>query len=171
MQQTILALGALMIIMVTALNHQRSILMIQEVSYVREMEGAALDLAKKKTEEKLIETEFDEQWLGSTVFPSGPNLLTPTNSFGPDGEAVGTYDDIDDYHNFSELNELHSIGADTFRFNVNYQVSYIDIVTGDTTSAQTFAKQLTTNVVSVDSVGNRVARVFYSKTTIISEDI
>ena len=72
MQQTILALGALMIIMMTALNHQRSIIMIQEVSYAREMESAALDLAKLKIEEKLIETEFDAAWMGSTVFPTSP---------------------------------------------------------------------------------------------------
>lgn len=135
------------------------------------MESAALDLAKKKTEEKLIETEFDEQWLNSTIFPSSPSELTPTNGFGMDGDDAGLFDDIDDYHNTTELNELHSIGADTFRFNINYQVSYVNIVTGDTTSTQTYAKQLTTNVVSADSIGNRVARVFYSKTTIISEDI
>lgn len=172
MQQTILALGALMIIMMTALNHQRSIIMIQEVSYVREMESAALDLAKLKIEEKLIETEFDELWMGQTVFPSSPNDLTPAASFGLDGtEPVGAFNDIDDYHNFTELNQLHAIGADTFRFNVSYSVYYIDTVTGDTTSTRTYAKQLTADVVSVDTLGTRVAKATFSKTTIISEDV
>ena len=172
MQQTILALGALMIIMMTALNHQRSIIMIQEVSYAREMESAALDLAKLKIEEKLIETEFDAAWMGSTVFPSSPSVLTASNAFGLEGtEGVGVYDDIDDYHNVTEFNWPHSIGADTFRFNITYSVSYIDTNTGATTNVPTYAKQLTADVVSADSVGSRTARATFSKTTIISEDI
>lgn len=169
MQQTILAIGALMIIMITALNHQRSIIMIQEVSYIREMENAALDLAKLKIEEKLIETQFDEQWLNRSVFPSSPNDLTPSSSFGLDGTE--TPDDIDDFHGLTEFDWPHSIGADTFRFNISYSVSYINTTTGETTSTPTYAKQLTANVVSTDSLGLRFAQASYSKTSIISEDI
>ena len=169
MQQTILAIGALMIIMITALNHQRSIIVIQEASYLREMENAALDLAKLKIEEKLIETQFDEQWLGNAVFPQNPSILTPTSNFGLDGTE--TPDDVDDFHGLTEFDWPHSIGADTFRFNISYSVSYIDTATGKVTTAQTYAKQLTANVVSVDSLGLRNAVASFSKTTIISEDI
>ncbi len=169
MQQTILALGALMIIMITALNHQRSVLMIQEASYVRELESAALDLAKQRIERRLIETQFDEQWLNQVVMPSSPTILTSSANFGLDG-GDGTPDDIDDFHNLSELVN-HPIGADTFRFNVTYRISYINTTTGDTTSAQTFAKQITADVVSADTLGARTARATFSKTTIISEDI
>ncbi len=172
MQQTILALGALMIILVTALNHQKSVIMIQEASYVREIESAALDLAKLTIEENLIQTEFDQNWLGEVVFPSSPTELTSANTFGPDsGETNKTlFNDVDDFHNFSET-RTHSIGSDIFNFNVSYEVSYINTTTGDTTSAQTYAKQLTAHVISTDSIGFRVARASYSKTTIISEDI
>lgn len=169
MQQTILALGALMIIMITALNHQRSVLMIQEASYVREMETAALDLAKQRIERRLIETQFDEQWLNELVMPSNPSILTSPANFGIDGDDT-VPDDIDDYHNFTELVN-HAVGADTFRFSVTYSISYLDTATGDTTSAQTFAKQITADVVSADTLGIRTARATFSKTTIISEDI
>lgn len=169
MQQTILALGALMIIMITALNHQRSVLMIQEASYVRELESAALDLAKQRIERRLIETQFDEQWLNLAYMPASPNVLTPSANFGIDaGDTLR--DDIDDFHNVTE-SVNHVVGADTFRFNVSYAISYIDTATGDTTSAQTFAKQITANVVSADTLGTRIARASFSKTTIISEDI
>jgi hypothetical protein len=172
MQQTILALGALMIIMITALNHQRSVLMIQEASYAREMESAALDIAKLKIEEKLIQTEFDDRWTTQTVFPSSATELTPAASLGPDpGETPATYNDIDDYHNFTETNVLHSIGADTFRFNITYTVKYVDLATNDTTSTQTYIKKITAKVVSVDSVGARVARAVFDKNTDISEDL
>ena len=173
MQQTILALGALMIIMTTAINFQRSIIMIQEVTYVREMESAALDISKFRIETIFNDTGFDENWNSETVLPSSTGVMTPSSNFGPDaGEAtMADFDDVDDFHGFTELNVLHAIGQDTFRFNIDYFVSYIDPISGDTTSASTYAKQLTASVVSADSIGARVARAIFSQTTIVSEDV
>ena len=168
MQQTILALGALMIIMITALNHQRSVLMIQEASYVRELEGIALDLAKQRIERRLFETQFDEQWLNQADLPASPNVLTAAADLGRDAGDVGR-DDIDDFHNVTERVN-HVVGADTFQFNVSYSISYIDTATGDTTSTPSFAKQITASVVSADTLGTRIARASFSKTTIISND-
>lgn len=168
MQQTILALGALMIIMITAISHQRSAIMIQEMAYVRELENAALDVAKIRTESLLNQTTFDELWIGEAHLPNSTTLLTTTASFGPDpGDTA--FDDIDDAHNFTER-YTHSIGDDTYDFLINYAVAYVDSM-GNATYDRTFAKQITANVASVDTIGVRVAKANYSKTTIISEDL
>lgn len=170
MQQTILALGALMIIMITALNHQKSVIMIQEISYIREIETAALDVAKFRIESILNDTVFDETRLGETTLPTDATTLTSTASFGLEpGETVRN--DLDDYHNFTETGVQHTIGDNTYRFDISYSVAYVNSTTGDTTSTQTFAKIIMADVVSNDTVGTRVARATWSKTTIVSDDL
>lgn len=180
MQQTILALGALLIIMMTAINHQRSTFLIQEASYVREIESAAEDLAKKRLETLLNTRRFDESTPASfTSLPSNTNGMTAAGSLGPEGgesgpvnpldEDFGTFDDVDDVNNFQHT-VWHTISADTFRFQVSYQVQYLDATNNPSANA-TFAKEITAFVVSQDTIGARVARFSTSKTAMIADNM
>ncbi len=170
MQQTILALGALMIIMITALNHQKSVILIQEVTYIREIETAALDVAKFRIEAILNDTGFDETRIGETTLPTDPSTLTASSDFGLEpGNTVRN--DVDDYHNVTETGVSHTVGDNTYNFNISYSVAYVNSTTGDTTSTKTFAKLITADVVSADTIGTRVAKATWSKTTIVSDDL
>lgn len=168
MQQTILALGALMIIMLTAISHQRSAIMIQEMSYVRELENAALSAAKTRADSIFISTAFDERWVGREHIPDRPDRLTPSNQFGIDSGDTFR-DDLDDYNNLT-VSYSHVIAQDTFRFIMNHSVTYIDD-DGDPSNQFSFTKQIITEAVSVDTIGVRVPRASYQKTILISETL
>ena len=178
MQQSILALGALLIIMMTAINHQRSTLLVQEASYIREMENAAADLAEMRIESILNLASFDESTAGGiTSLPGNTNSLS--NTLGPEsGEAgpsdsqntLGTFDDIDDFHGFQQ-SYWHTLGADSFRFVISYSVQYVNPSTGAAAGAPSFAKELSANVVSLEQIGPRSAQVTFSKLASISDDL
>ena len=179
MQQSILALGALLIIMMTAINHQRSTIILQETAYLRELENAAADLAEMRLEMILNLTTFDEDTTPAVNFTTLPADVTGLSStFGPDESSeigpvlsenhVGTFDDLDDFHNYQQT-FWHTIGADSFLFLIDYQVQYVDPTNGGMSTSRTFAKELITTVTSQDSVGMRVARVSFSKTASIHD--
>ena len=178
MQQSILALGALLIIMMTAINHQRSNFLIQEASYVRELESAAADLAKMRLETILNQVAFDENSVGITTLPGAPTGMSVglgpeggETGPGPSDPGVGTFDDVDDFNNYQQLYN-HGISADTFRFQIDFTVRYVDPLNpGSTPAGPTFAKEITALVVSRDSIGTRGARVMFSKTTTIADDL
>lgn len=170
MQQTLLTLGALMIITMTSINQQRSNFIAVEGAYIREQENAAVDYATLRIENILNSLTYDEAMTDG----SEPELgtLTLYGSFGPDaGEnQESDYDDLDDYHGFSE-SISHALSADTFRFQVDYSVRYVDPSNpSQPTSASSMAKELTVSVVSRDSIGHRVARYEGAKITLASDN-
>lgn len=168
-----LALAALMIITITSVNQQRSNMMIQQKMYVREMESAAADYARKRTQEIWSNVAFDESRIGATDIEVDKALLAAAANFGPEsGEnTVADYDDLDDYHGFTE-DVIHVLSADTFRFSVDYTVRYVDPANPTSTAGTpTLVKELSMTVASQDSVGNHAATYTNSKTRIASEDI
>lgn len=180
MQQTILALGALLIIMMTAINHQRSTFLIQKNAYVREIESAAEDVVKKRLEILLNSRSFDESTTGGIIsLPSNTSGLTAAGSLGneagevgptlPLDEDFGTFNDVDDVHNYQHT-VWHVISTDTFRFQLSYSVQYLD-ASNNPSMSPTFAKEISATAVSQDTVGAHVAQFTASRTAMIADDM
>ncbi len=171
MQQTLLALGALLIIMTVALFHQRSTFLMQEQVYLREIAHARDDLAFKLLEGIINQKEFDEWAIGRSNLPSDATPLTESAAFGPDPGEVNEldFDDVDDYHNFQDT-VAHVISSDTFRFGVSYTVQYLT-PSHTASPVKSFIKELTASLVSLDAIGGRVVTGRVSKSTIISDNL
>jgi hypothetical protein len=174
MQQTMLALGALLILVTLSLNQQRSVFIVQRSAYIREMESAAADFARMRLHE-ITEKDFDENRVGMTSLNTGTTDLTPFASFGIEaGEnpaADSTFDDIDDYHAFTDTTD-HVLNNETFRLISTYSVQYVN--PGDGTismTGPTLAKEFTVDVSTLDSVGAARARVIFQKVIAISDYI
>lgn len=173
MQQTILGLGALMIITMLSVQQQKASMYTLEGIYVKEIENAAADYAKKRTEEIVNSVAFDESRLGSSDLDVDTGTLTSIISLGPDsGENdQADYDDLDDYHDLEE-DIIHILSADTFRFNVTYEVNYINPASPSSTPlSPTLAKEFSILVVSQDAIGGRAAQFAMSKTILVSDNL
>ena len=163
MQQTIFALGALMITMLVAINQQHSILSAQQLGYIRELENAAMDFGTRRLEEIINSTAYDEATVGASdmTFTSGD--FTKAGQLGHDGGEnvanTATFDDLDDYDGFSET-VTHAISADTFLFDITYQVYYVfPSAPGTAAGSPTFTKEIVATIESQDVLGTRRARV------------
>ena len=173
MQQTILGLGALMIITMLSVQQQRVSMHTLEEIYLKEIESAAADYGIKRVEEIINASAFDETRLGSSDLDVDTQTLTSVGAIGPDsGENdVADFDDIDDYHEFEE-DVVHALSADSFRFNVTYEVKYINPSSPSSTpAAPTLAKEFSIMVLSQDSIGTRAAQYTMSKTILVSDTI
>jgi|GEM_PF-4755290 len=170
MQETLLALGALMIIMLIAVNQQRSTIHIHEQVYAREISQARDDFAVRLLEGISNEMSFDEQTMALTDIPT--NVSSLSDLLGPDlGETVdSTFDDIDDFEAYRDT-FMHVISADTFFFDVTFSVTYIDD-DNTTTTSKTFAKEISALIAPLQDFGlygEKLTGVF-SKTKVIYED-
>ena len=159
-----LALGALLILVTLSLNQQRSAFLVQRSAYLREMESAAADYARMRLHE-ITEKEFDENRVGMTVLDTGTSDLTPFTSFGVDGGEDPTdpltFNDIDDFHAFS----------DTFRLRSTYSVQYVEPDDGSSSAVPTLAKEFTIDVETLDAIGEARARVRFQEVIAISDYI
>ncbi len=171
MQQTILTLGALMIITMTSVNQQRSNFMIMESTYLREFESAAYDYANKRIESITNSYAYDESVAGDPDAEVDLATLTAAASFGKDaGEAdEDSFDDLDDFHDLEE--EIrHGLSADSFNSVVTYTIRYVDPSNPSAVSASaSMAKEITVNVASADTIGVKVAKYSKSKITLASD--
>lgn len=141
--------------------------------YVKEIENAAADYAKKRTEQIINSVAFDESRLGSTDLDVDTGTLTSIISLGPEsGENdVADYDDLDDYHEFEE-DVVHVLSADSFRFNVSFEVNYINPASPSASpTSPTLAKEFSILVLSQDSLGGRAAQFAMSKTILVSDNL
>ncbi|MBX2818909.1 MAG: hypothetical protein KTR29_04480 [Rhodothermaceae bacterium] len=169
--QTMLAMGALLILATLSINQQRSIFLLQKGAYVRELESAAADWAKVRLHQIAESEAFDEARTSMTVLDPGTSDLTLPASLGREsGEVdVTDFDDIDDYDGFVE-DFTHTLSNETYGLRATYTVRYVDPLTADTTSlSQTLAKQIIAHVVSRDSIGHSTAQVTFKKTVTISD--
>lgn len=174
MQQTMLALGALLILVTLTLNQQRSAFLLQKNAYLREMESAAADFAKKRLHEISIK-DFDEARTGMDILDPGVTDLTTYADFGTDpGENVYnelTLDDIDDFHNHVDTT-AHQLNNEEFQIRASYSVQYVEPDgTSTQTTAPTVAKQVTVDAVTLDSAGAARAHVRFQKVIVVSDYI
>ena len=171
MQETILALGALMIIMLIAVNQQRSAIQFHEQVYVREISQARDDFAISYLEGVINQKRFDEATIPLTEIPTDVTILTSV--LGPEDaseNADSTFDDIDDFHAYRDTFD-HVISADTFRFDVTFSVNYITEF--DSVSvARTFVKEIVAEVRPLHNFGlyGDALTGRFSKTKGVQED-
>jgi hypothetical protein len=154
MNQTLLALGALLIITTIAMNQQRSILLLQRTAHVREMEAAAKDYAKFRMSQ-LTSFAFDEARLGMTTLNTDTGDLTDSGSFGVEaGETAGspgTFDDIDDFHGYVDSTVTHTLSNETYRLRATYEVQYIDPSNPSTVPGTSFKSTVKRMIITIES--------------------
>ena len=173
MQQTILGLGALMIITMLSVQQQKSSMFMLEGIYSKELENAAADYGQKRMEQIINRVAFDETRLGTTEIDVDTQTLTSVQSMGPDsGENnEADFDDLDDFDDFQE-DVRHVLSADTFRFSVSYEVNYVNPASPtNASSSPTLAKELSISVQSQNAVGDRDIQFSMSKTILVTDNL
>ena len=141
--------------------------------YIKEIENAASDYGKKRVQQIINTSVFDESRLGSSELDVNTQSLTTIAAMGPDaGENdVADFDDLDDYNQFEE-DVVHVLSADSFRFTVSYEVKYVNPSSPSSNpTSPTLAKEFSILVLSQDSIGTRVAQYAMSKTILVSDNI
>lgn len=168
-----LALGALLILVTLTLNQQRSAFLLQKNAYLREMESAAADFAKKRLHEISIK-DFDEARTGMTVLDPGLTDLTTFANFGTDpGENAYselTLDDIDDFHLHVDTT-AHELNNEQFQIRAEYAVRYVQPNGEVSTTGPTLAKEVTVDARTLDTAGAARAHVRFQKVIVISDYI
>ena len=140
---SLLSMGALIILALSSLNFNSSILETSSVEIETKVALTAFSLADDVIEE-IKGKSFDET---TKPFPTtNPNSLTSADSLGPEtGEAYKDFDDIDDYNGF-----VKTVSAPHAE---NYHIDcLVQYVNGDdpdqVSSTQTFYKKVTVTVTS-----------------------
>lgn len=156
-----------------SVQQQRISMNTLEEIYLKEIESAAADYGRKRVQQIINTSAFDESRLGSSDLDVNTQSLTSVGAMGPDsGENdAADFDDLDDYHEFEE-DIVHVLSADSFRFNVSYEVKYINPSSPSSSpGTPTLAKELSIMVLSQDSIGTRAAQYTMSKTILVSDNI
>lgn len=157
MQQTLLALCAVAIFSIYALNSTRDEAAMDRRSVTSEMEKAAEAVARARLAEIERRSAFDEQDVGRV---GGVRLAPPTSPIGPDTtEATADlFDDLDDYHGFVDVRTADAVGGPGLvSFDVSVRVRYVAPSGGtlQPSSVPTLAKEVTVRAVESDSANVR----------------
>lgn len=150
MQQTILALLALMIAALFSYNQDRSLIRLREAMIDTEMEVMASGVALQVMEYIGRKAFDDETTDGERVTTVA--ALTGAAGFGVSGkcdvvapiQTVTPYsecDDIDDFHQMASIQVPFILKADTMYFSVSADVKYVD-ANGNESMTPTFDKQV-----------------------------
>ena len=156
MQQTMLALCAVAVFSIYALNSTRDEAAMDLRAVTSEGERAAEAVAR----ERLAAAErvaFDEQDIGRTT---GVRITPPTSRNGPDaGEtAPAHYDDLGDFHGLAETRAADTIGGPGgLLFDVSYVVRYVapSTLAAAAAAVPTLANEFAVSVVEVPSAATR----------------
>ena len=136
MIQNILLIGAFVLLSITVLQVNGLITATNMVFIDNEVKIAALGFAQTLMEE-IILLDFDEKTTGSQTVRF-PVELTSAGEFGADGGDV-IKDDIDDFHNHSEVINTDRIDG----FQLNVCVTYANtLYPKNDTSMRTFLKRV-----------------------------
>ena len=141
--QSLLSMGAMIILALSSLNFNSSVLETSTVEVESKVALTAFSLADDLIEE-VKGKSFDET---TKPFPTtNPANLTPANSLGPEsGESYSTFDDIDDYNGY--VKNVSAPHAENYH--IGCLVQYVDGDNPDqVTLSQTFYKKVTVTVTS-----------------------
>ena len=118
--QILLVIGGLVLFSLLAINVNKSIINSDLQTSNSEYVATATSLGQSIIN-KISTKAFDQGTVGNPVFNS--NLLTPANALGPEtGETPATYNDVDDYNNYTEADTTPRAGV----FNILVTVNYVD---------------------------------------------
>ena len=154
MGQTFLALVAIFIFSLFALNQHRSEAGTAQSAVTGELELAATEIARSELIDATM-LSFDEALVGSTAFTADANTLTPTAAFGAGGDAGETAatrpDDVDDLDGTSFVVTVERDDRTDRRveFAVTYTIRYVvedDPGNASPGGARTLAKEVSVTV-------------------------
>lgn len=149
MQQTLLALAALVAFSIWALTRNQDDSELEQRMLTTEVESAAAEAAVARMGE-ITRLSFDEADVGRTGARTGTTGLTAPGGFGPDGMMEGSepgFDDVDDFHGSTRSFKM-LWDADSLAFTERVEVSYYDAPTEQAVSARRLAKQITVEVMA-----------------------
>jgi len=138
--QSLLSIGALLILSLTVLRVNNSILLTEKVMQDSKLGVLATSVATSLMEEA-GKKAFDESSVNDAVLDL--SALTSYNSLGPNnGETPATYDDFDDYNGYTKKDTVNTID-----FKIVCAVNYINPnnIDGSTTQ-KTWHKKMTVTV-------------------------
>lgn len=138
-----MAVGSLVLLIITMLNFNSSYLYNSNIETENKVMLTAFSLADAMIEE-IKARSFDEKTLEFTT--ANPSMLTSSGSLGPEaGELYGSFDDIDDYNKYQKL--ISAPHAEDYL--VKNVVEYVKADNPDEVSSiQTFYKRVTVYVTS-----------------------
>jgi len=146
MQQTLLALLALMIATMLSLSQMQSDLQDQNQVVQAEMKEMAIGVATQ-TLEVIRARAFDDKTIGvskSDITNPVADLTKPPFSQGNDCAAFGgsdTCDDVDDFHKMETAVVPFEASEFEVKFNVDARVRYVD-ANQDSSGTPTFRKEV-----------------------------
>lgn len=149
MQQTLLAIVAILVFSFFALNQHRAQASVERTAVGSEIEALAADVARARLVE-LTSLAYDEADVGRSDLRNNPSGLSTT--LGPDGgeTTASLYDDLDDYTGQIENHIAEWEGTDV-PFTIVIFVRYVDPDRpSQTATSPTLAKEI---VVTVQETG------------------
>ena len=140
MYQTVLVIGSFMLFSILTLTINSAIIDKIDATYQSESIIAATTLGQALLQEINLQA-FDQTTTAGTV--DTVSLLTAVNKLGKDGfETYATFNDIDDYNNFSRKDTITN-GI----FTSSVRVQYVSAAApGDTSSVRTWYKKVSVSV-------------------------
>ncbi|OZC02876.1 hypothetical protein [Rubricoccus marinus] len=151
MQQTILALAAILIFSLYTLSRHESDAGLERISITAEYETAAAGLARARLHE-IQRRAFDEADVGRDGMRSSTQGLTPSNQLGREaGETnESSYDDLDDFNGIARPVSAERNG-ETLSFRDSVSVRYLDPSDPTASPNRSLAKEITVIVTAVPS--------------------
>lgn len=140
--QSLFSIGALLLLSLTVLRINNSILITESILQDSKLGVLATSVATSLMEEA-NKKAFDENTVNDAVLDV--SALTSANSLGPNtGETPDTYDDFDDYNGYTKRDTVNSID-----FKMVCTVNYVDPdnIDGYTTQ-KTWNKKMTIKITS-----------------------
>lgn len=146
--QSILTIGAMLLLSVLVLRMNNTLFYSGNVVSTSKLGIIAISLAQSRLEE-IKSKAFDENTVSSAL--SATSGLTTAAKLGPEsGEVYPVYDDIDDFNGFTRVDtvqinpNLAKSGSNVEYFNESCSVVYVASNTPEVTSAsQTWNKKIT----------------------------
>lgn len=157
MSQSLLTIAAMMLLTTVSVRVNSSVLMSQDISQNSKFGIAAVSLATSQIE-AASSLAFDENSKDNPL--TATTSLTVPGSLGrePGETTPATFDDIDDYNNYSFVDSTQNSALYRVWVNVTYaDPSNLNVVS----SSRTWHKKITVNVTSVSMTDTvRVSSIF-----------
>ena len=158
----ILALGAMILLTILITNVNKSSMFTEDTMYDSNFGITATSIGSSIIEDA-SKLRFDQTFYVDSSTVHDPSLFTPAANLGVDsGEIVNdpqTFNDFDDYNNYSGVDST----MPTAIFNFYCRVNYVnDNALDDSTTTQTFHKKITVRVWSISMKDTIVMSSIYS---------
>jgi hypothetical protein len=160
MQQTILALAAVLIFSIYSLNRHGADASRSQTGVTAEIESAAAALAGERLHQ-VERRAFDESDVGREGARTSTMGLTSQMAFGPEvGEGnEASFDDLDDFH--GRARTVTAVrGGQTLSFRDSVSVRYVDPANPAASPGTALAKEITVTVRSLSASSGGSAPVF-----------